>query len=241
MTDPDLSARIRAALAADPARILRIEHAGRTVWIKRKERLSPLRRLQKGDAAASFETERRGLKLLAAAGMPVPALLDEGPGHMALADAGLPLDRMLREGIGSGAERGEAFAAAGRTLAMLHGRGFCHGRPAVKDMCWDGRRITLIDLERFAPERDAIADFAADLLLFVLSGYTVAQGPSPEVEAGIAAYRAAAPDGVWEAARRRAARLAWVGWLTAPLRLRRAGKAREFKAIPLTLAAFRAT
>jgi len=131
------------------------------------------------------------------------------------------------------------FAQAGATLARLHGMGLSHGRPSLKDMCWNGAQITLIDVERYDPARNTPYGHAQDLLMFTFNAHAVARGHSPEIDAALAAYRDHAPPGIWDRAARLSARLRPLSWLTAPLRLRRAGKAREFKAIPLTLAAFR--
>ena len=170
-TDP-LAARIGAALEASPARVIRLEHGDRTVWIKRKERLSAVRRLQKGDPARAFEAERRAY-------------------HMS------------------------------------------HGRPSPKDICWDGARVTFLDFERYDSKRNTPRGHAIDLILFVFSGLSIAQGPCPEMDAAIAAYRARDPGGIWDRARRICTRLGWVGWLTRPVLRRRAGKSSEIKAIPM--------
>ncbi|KAF0676128.1 hypothetical protein [Profundibacterium mesophilum] len=237
MTDPALSAAIRAALAANPARVQRLEHEGRVIWIKRPERLAGLRRLQKGDPARAFAAEMAGLRALAAAGCPVPDILDAGPAHLAVEDAGLSLAAILREGEGSAARRITVLAEAGHALARLHLSGHSHGRPAPRDLCWDGRRIVFIDPERYAAARNTPAGHADDLLLFALGAHAVSQEPRPEIDAALGAYRRAAGPELWSAALARAGRLRWFDWLSRPLQMRRPGKAKEFKAIPLTRAA----
>lgn len=237
MDDPDLTEAIEAALARNPARVQRIVHHGRAIWIKRPERLSALRRLQKGDARGGFEAERAGLHALAAAGAPVPRILQEGPGYMAIEDAGAPLSVILRAEGGKFEGRTAILEAAGRALAGLHLAGLTHGRPAPRDICWDGARIRFIDPERYAPARNTAAGHAQDVLLFALGAHTVTQERRFEIDAALAAYRGAAGPALWQAVQARARWLPLLDRLTRPLQLRRPGKAKEFKAIPLTRAA----
>ena len=60
-----------------------------------------------------------------------------------------------------------------------------------------------------------------------------------EIEIARDAYRAHDVDGVWEEAKRLAHRWRWTTWLVMPLQLRREGKAKEFKALPMTAEWFR--
>ena len=68
---------------------------GGRAWRKQVERLSGIRRLQKGNATKGFDSERRALAFLHAAGHPVPAILDEGDDFIVLADCGPNLAKLL--------------------------------------------------------------------------------------------------------------------------------------------------
>ncbi|MFV0493291.1 MAG: hypothetical protein ACK5M4_15880, partial [Pseudorhodobacter sp.] len=235
MTDlpPELSQALKVALAAPPQRICALQLPdGRQFWLKRAERLSGRMRLQKGDGSAAFHREREGLRLLNAAGLPVPPLLAEGVDWFLTADQGETLSTLLWRQADNPKP---AFTAAGQALAQLHMAGFNHGRPAIRDICWDGRAARFIDLERFDPDRSSSRAKAIDILIFVHSIYNLAlkypEDPKIESarEAAIAAYRATAP-GIWVLARRLAAQLFLlrpVSWL--PL------KSRDLKAIAPTL------
>ncbi|WP_226779170.1 hypothetical protein [Oceaniglobus trochenteri] len=236
MTPPDLNSAILAALAENPDRVQHIIHDGKTIWLKRRERLGPVRRLQKGDSARAFEAERAALHEWAALGAPAPRILAEGPEFFAMADSGRPLHTLMTDD----AAHLPAFRAAARALADLHRRGLSHGRPSLKDICWDGEKITFLDLERYAPRRNTPKGHAMDLVMFVFNGLTVGRGMTPEMAAAIETYRAEDPAHVWEAARAWCHRMRWIDWLTKPIQMRGPGKAKEFKAIPLTLATFAA-
>jgi tRNA A-37 threonylcarbamoyl transferase component Bud32 len=234
---PDLVAEVRRAISGAPRRVRRVQIGPTAYWVKQRETLPWRLRLQKGDPARAFEAERAALHVLAATDLPVTPIVAEGPDFFATADQGTTLDRMLRDDTGPEADRIAAFAAAGRGLAAFHAQGRSHGRPSIRDICWDGSRVTFIDLERYRPRRNHATGHAQDLIMFVLSAYTAAGDERAEIDAACAAYRDAAPGEIWPLAQRWCRRLRWIGVLTRPLQ-RHPGRHAEFRAIPLTLRRF---
>ncbi|SLN26692.1 Lipopolysaccharide kinase (Kdo/WaaP) family protein [Pseudoruegeria aquimaris] len=237
-TQDDIDAAVQAHLARSKARVAPVEVGGQRVWVKQKERPPLRRRLTKGDSAKAFEAERRALHTLGERGVPVPKILAEGPDFMALSDSGTSLQAMLRQDGWPEAERRAAFEAAARELAAMHGKGLSHGRPAPRDICWQEGRITFLDLERYSPSRNTPKGHRNDLVIFLFNIFATLGRDCPEAQAAAAAYRAADPGGVWEAASALCARLRWVEPLSRPLRNRKDKKNLEFKAVPLTLALF---
>ncbi len=235
-----LNPAITAALARNPARVQRLTHDGQVLWIKRRETLRGLRRLQKGNPSTAFASERSALHRLAERDAPVPPILAEGANFFAIPDSGRPLSTLLTDGPPALPDQMAAFAAAGRALAGLHGMGLSHGRPSLKDICWDGTRITFIDLERYADHRNTPKGHAMDVIMFVFNGLAVGRGMTPEMQTAIAAYRASDSAGIWQLAQRWCRRMRWIDWVTKPAQWQKDGKANEFKAIPLTLATFSA-
>ncbi len=236
---PDISARLAAAARSSECRIERVEVGGQIYWIKRVEQLSGLMRWQKGDPARALERERNALRALAGCGLPVPVLAAEGPDFIATADSGQSLDRMFADPAVPPMMRRDAFAAAGAALAAFHRAGHVHGRPSPRDFCWRDGQITLIDLERCAPNSGSRRRLRNDAVILVFNLYALCRGETAEVSAAIDAYRAGAPDGLWQAAARLCRRLRWIDPLTRPLQ-RRKTRHGEFQAIPLTLARFAA-
>lgn len=235
MNTPDkLIACLRAALSENPARVQRVAYLDQFIWVKRRETLSPLRRLQKGNAAAAFESERRALHEWHRLQAPAPVILAEADDFIALADSGTPLSSLMSVADGNVM----AFEAAGRALAALHGQHLSHGRPSLKDICWDGTRITFRDLERYAHRRNTPGGHAQDVVMFVFNGLVIGRGLSPQMQAAIDSYRANDTAGIWAVAQVWCRGKRWVDWITRPVQRRRPGKANEFKAIPLTLATF---
>ena len=239
VADPLLDESLKAALAEPPQRVRRVDLAdGRRFWLKRVERLAGRLRLQKGDPAQAFAAEREGLAILSAAGMPVADVAAEGPGWMLMPDAGPVLTSLISDQSRSEGEKLAAFAAAGRALGRLHWAGLVHGRPAVRDICWDGTEARFIDLERFRRGRRSGVWQAADVLMFAQTAFTQWPEDRRWLDAALAAYGVNAPDGAVGRARWLARWLAPLGWLAAGLSALKPGS-REMRAVPLTLARMR--
>lgn len=237
---PDnLDARLKAALAEPPLRVRLIALPdGRRFWLKRVERLSGRLRLQKGDPARAFAAEREGLRLLAAEGLPVAGIAAEGPDWVLMPDAGPVLTSVVADDGRRVAEKLAAFAAAGRALGLLHWAGMAHGRPAVRDICWDGQEARFIDLERFRRAKRAGFWQAADVVMFTQTAFTAWPEDARWLEAALGAYAVSAPEGAMAAVRRLVWWLAPVGWLAAALSRLRPGS-RELRAVGLTLGRLR--
>lgn len=238
-TSDDLTRTVRAALEGPVERIRPLTlRDGRRFWLKRVEKMGLFLRLQKGDPERQFRAERAGLQAMSEAGMPVPEVAMEGPGFMVLADRGPSLMTLVSDAGFSEADRLAGFRAAGKALALLHWAGLSHGRPAVRDICWDGRQATFIDLENFSRKRRGGFWQARDILVFVHSAEVQWPQDGRWVDAALEAYAAQAPEGAMDRAVRLARQLAPLGWL-ARLALRLKPKSRNLRAIPLTLARMR--
>lgn len=235
----ELSRTVRNALDGPAERIRPLTLPdGRRFWLKRVEKMGLFLRLQKGDPERQFRAEREGLRAMAEEGMPVPDVAMEGPDFMVLADLGTSLMALVSDPAFAEADRLAAFRATGKALAHLHWAGLAHGRPAVRDICWDGRQASFIDLENFSRKRRGGFWQARDIVVFVHSADVQWPGDGRWVDAALAAYAAQAPDGAVARTARLARQLAPLGWLArAALRLK--PKSRNLCAIPLTLARLR--
>lgn len=234
LPDPDLDAALAEALAEPPRRVRRLDLPdGRRFWLKRVERLAGRLRLQKGDPGKAFAAEREGLRALAQAGLPVADVTAEGPGWVLMPDAGPVLPQVVRDKSLTEAEKLAAFARAGRALGLLHWAGMVHGRPAVRDICWDGQEARFIDLERFRAARRGGLWQAADVVMLTQTAFTAWPEDPRWVEAALSAYAVNAPEGAMDRVRRLAHALAPLGWLAAGLVRLKSG--RELRAVGLTL------
>jgi tRNA A-37 threonylcarbamoyl transferase component Bud32 len=236
MADPLLDEQLQAALAETPARVRRVDLAdGRRFWLKRVERLTGMMRVQKGDPKRAFAAEREGLHALADAGLPVADIAAEGPDWVLMPDAGPVLPEVVADPARDEAEKLAAFAQAGRALGLLHWAGLVHGRPAVRDICWDGAEARFIDLERFRQGTRGGFWQAADVVMFAQTAFTLWPKDMRWLDAALDAYGVNAPEGAMNRVRRLAMRLAPLGWLAAGL-ARLKPESRELRAVGLTLA-----
>jgi tRNA A-37 threonylcarbamoyl transferase component Bud32 len=206
-----LAEDLRIALNGPARRVQRLARRGHGFWLKRPEHPRSLRwRLQKGDPLRAFQAERDGLEQLARLGAPVPRLVLSGPDFMLLEDAGPTLSHLLDDPGTPESVAKAAIGAAGTALGRLHARGLAHGRPYLRDICWDGAQIRMIDFERFS-QRNGAGRQGRDAVLFLSS---LLQTPRGEAlfDTALAAWRAEAP----EAATRAATRWVWCLRLLAP-------------------------
>ena len=236
--DAELVARIEAHVATTDKRISLLDYDGQIIWVKQQEKLSLKRRLQKGEAHAAFVAERDALQRLQKAGVPVPVIVAESDDYFATIDGGPSLKHLLRGHLGPSESHLDAYGAAGKQLALMHKMHLSHGRPSIKDMCWKDGRITFLDFERFHTKRNTPKGHMQDLVMMVFSAYAVTGRDCAEIDALIKGYRTNDAANHWQAAAKWCTGKRWVDTLTKPVQWRGAGKALEFKAIPLTLNAF---
>jgi len=212
-TLPDGLARALQRMLDGPAlRVQPVDWGGARYWLKRPEAPRSLRwRLQKGDPVRAFHAERAGIRHLARLGAPVPQLVASGADFLLIADAGPTLEAVLGDPATPRDTARTAAVAAGRALGRLHAGGLAHGRPYLRDICWDGAQIRMIDFETFS-SRTSAARQGRDAVLFLASLLSVPGGRAV-FGAAVRAWRAEAPGSADRAAAR------WVAGLrvVAPL------------------------
>ena len=146
-------------------RIFSCSYAGKKIWVKQAEpvrNVSWLRFARRaclffglgilqpsadpdGRRALRFETGR--LRRLSARGIRVPEVFAAGDEWLALADCGDNLIDVLGDADLPVQAAQTILSSAAENLAALHALGIHHGRPALKDMVWDGQEDPLLDFE----------------------------------------------------------------------------------------------
>ena len=237
-TASELSLSVRRALNEPLLRVRPLVlESGRRFWLKRIETLPFRLRLTKGNPARAFAAERQGLHALDDLGMPVPQIALEGPDYFVLPDVGVTLMHLVADPATDEAQKLSAFASAGAALGGLHRAGLVHGRPAVRDICWDGETARFIDLERFSPKRRSRFWQALDVLLLAHSAYTQWPADSRWLDAAIEGYAKSAPADARDGIARAARRLAPLGMLARGLK-KIGVSSRELRALLLVLERF---
>lgn len=239
-SDPELQDWLNDFLSDDSARIGKIEHGGVCYWAKKSEPVSLRSRLQKGDPRSAFKADLDGMHVMSEAGIPVAPVAAAGPNYFVTTDCGPTLAHMLVSKELATEQRIAAFTAAGRELALMHSKGLSHGRPAIKDMCWDGKSLVFLDFERFSAKRNNARGHMLDLIIAVHSTYATLTRHSAEAEAFEESYCLHDQTETWQRAKQFCHQIRWLDILTKPLQWGNRVGAAEFKAIPLTLAAFQA-
>lgn len=216
------------------ARLAKLTHDGRTFFVKRVEReMSTRMRLMKGDPLRALAREARLLRDFALRGARVARVVAAEPGCLILADHGTPLSHLIHRGDASPV----LLQAAGAALGHLHALGLAHGRPAARDICWDGAQMTLIDLEGGARLEARPRHQARDLFILL---HSVCVETEHRVEAArevLAGYRATGQSVVLARLAALARSAAPLEWLSRPIGLhhQRRGKTRsEFAAFAPT-------
>ncbi|WP_343561901.1 hypothetical protein [Kiloniella sp. b19] len=203
-------------------RNLKIEHNGEVFWFKQVENLNLKGKILKANPVDSFRREYDAMLRLSDEGLPVPEIVASGPGWFVTRHSGEQVRRIFRKKRGTLDERLKMFREVGRSMACLHRRGYSHGRPNLKDMSWDGQKVTLMDFEGFYDKRNAVAGHARDMILFVFFAIQDKGGYTEELDSALTAYREELTKGgklgIWLAARRRyIIRFGWLCYLCLPL------------------------
>ncbi|ATX65935.1 lipopolysaccharide kinase InaA family protein [Roseinatronobacter bogoriensis] len=224
-------ALLEQAHASGDARLVRFEFEGRLYFAKKTEQHKTLwLKFFKGNPEQALRREAQLLKEFRARGASVPEILAQDDTCFVMADHGM----LVMKAIKKGASPVQMMQRIGQELAELHRLGLAHGRPVMRDICWDGQNLTFLDLEAGAKLQATQYDKARDVLL-LLHSISVWKKRHPNAgDMFLNAYFADAPDEVWKEAHTLARKIWWMEWLAAPVvawhRLRHIEKS-EFAAI----------
>lgn len=231
----DLSAALlRHAQMLPRDRVVPLCHEGKRYWVKfREERKTFRHRILKGNALAALAREKDLLSAFAKRDVPVPRIVAHSSECVILTDHGPDLTEVLKE-----TSRADAILRrVGETLAEMHAAGVAHGRPCIRDICWDNNTVTFLDLEAGARLDAGPRRQARDLLLLVHSLFSSKPVYHKHAPAILEGYIANDTKSVWPVAVKIARRSYLLELLAKPIiwRQRQRGKtSSEFYAIPTT-------
>ncbi|PZX47357.1 tRNA A-37 threonylcarbamoyl transferase component Bud32 [Roseinatronobacter thiooxidans] len=195
-------------------RLYGFELDGKKYFVKRLEQHRTRRaRLMKGDPARALAREIALLEAFSQRGAPVPQIVAQDDTCFIMTDCGPPIHRTA---VTSNAPE-VIWRAVGTALANLHALGLVHGRPAMRDICWDGQKITFLDLEAGAKLKASQQDMTRDVIVLL---HSILREGNQHPQAATFfqdAYRQNDTLGVWDACLIRARRLWWVEWVIAPV------------------------
>ena len=192
------------------ARVFPIDYQGRRIWVKRAEKVRHeawlrfsralcvrlgLSMMQPGAdpngcKAVRFEAGR--MRRLKKRGVSVPVVCASGADWLAMENAGKNLVDILGDAKTTRQEKENLVCKAAELLAYIHAQGIHHGRPALKDMAYDGEKVVLLYFEDGIMIRVGRRQrLWRDLLLFLQS--VVKEGDPKLAELALLAYRAKRP------------------------------------------------
>lgn len=185
--DPALHDLIRSLRATALTRVFSITYGGSRLWVKTAgaPRLRSSVLLQRAIAALfalpilrparnragamGLAAEAGAVRVLAAAGFPVPSVIACTGQWLVLSDAGEALEARLNATADMDL-RWEMITAAGQLLARLHAANLWHGGAQIRNFSWTGTTPGLLDLEDHdLPGMTLPEKQARDLLLFLYS------------------------------------------------------------------------
>lgn len=202
---------VRQRAAATGPRVERLAIGGTVLWVKRAERLRGFDRFRKRSPSRCLAREASVLRAFAEVGAPVPSLVLDGEDFIVIRDGGESVAALLP----TLADPQPLLIRAGEALANLHALGLAHGRPALRDMLWDGGTIRFIDFER-PPRTVTDRARALDLLIFHHSLLRWLGKPSPLVDVALGAFVAADAHDTWGTAAALCCRHRWIATITRP-------------------------
>lgn len=166
-----LETTIRAATEAHmrerPAeRVFSLDIDGEKFWVKRKLG-NGRKQLVKYSVEKEFFYEIARMTI-ASRNCPdlVPEMVVLTPDYMVTRDGGPMLKSWLDKDI-SEEEKEAILEKAGASLARLHEKDIVHGRPALRDMTWDGEHMAFLDWENRMYAKSREEQKAIDFILML--------------------------------------------------------------------------
>jgi tRNA A-37 threonylcarbamoyl transferase component Bud32 len=146
----------------------------------------------------ALKAEANRLRKLAALGVSVPQIVAEGKDWFMLNDIGRPLTGWIRDPEVSREQKRTIVKKASEQLALLHSQGLWHGRPAFRDMAYDGQFFGFLDFEEdpggvLTPAQCMLRD----ALLYFHSLHRYLADDRPMILEAIELYRQLAPKSMW--------------------------------------------
>lgn len=191
--DPDLECDIDRILNQKNVPVMKIEHQGRTLWLKQPKktgsrrihglsyfvtRLKGLMPVEKKSSAQALRYEVAKLQRLKEKGIPVPDLIGYTDRYFIMADTGCDLRTCLRKKELSQAAAETVFENCVCLLSLIHSKNEFHGGSQIKNYTIKDDRVYAIDFEDSFSEKYRLNDIQfRDLILLLISlpslGYEV--------------------------------------------------------------------
>ncbi|WP_141696821.1 lipopolysaccharide kinase InaA family protein [Methylophaga muralis] len=166
-----------------------------------------------GNTALTGEIQR--INQLKNEGASVPQIIASGENWFATADHGITLQKLFKRSELNDKQLQHILEQAAIALANLHNLGAWHGRPALKDILWDGEKVTLIDFEENPISHlTPVQCMSRDLFLFMHSVVRFYEADNPVISAVWNRYCENAAGEISQSAINLAKSMPWLFWLS---------------------------
>jgi 30S ribosomal protein S15 len=150
-------------------RICDFYYLGRKYWLKQLETTVDggfLTKFFKINPKKSLKNEINALGFLNSKNASTPKLIAYGDTFLIISDVGAAVNEII-EKERNDLQKINILKKCSEALANLHEINLIHGRPAIRDMAWDGKKISFLDFEAMKLKQDLQKQKVLDLLIFV--------------------------------------------------------------------------
>ncbi|GJH42634.1 protein kinase family protein [Pasteurella canis] len=149
-------------------RIYRFEYFGQHFWLKQPEQLKGIWKLLKPNPKTSFQQEIKTLRYFESVGAPVPMLHLYNEDFFVLEDVGRTAIDWQEDPTVSTELKQTILSDCIKALIELHEKDLIHGRPVLRDMTWQDRKVNFLDFEAHIYHKEKIIwDKARDVIIFL--------------------------------------------------------------------------
>ncbi|AIL32752.1 BUD32 family EKC/KEOPS complex subunit [Basilea psittacipulmonis] len=150
-------------------RIIHFDFEGKGYWLKSVEFLTTLsEKIMKPCPKKAFKRELSRLLELQNKVSNVPQVVYYCDEYFVTADHGTAISQLINSGIDR-QEQQKYLCMVAKQLAQLHRQDIIHGRPAIRDILYDGKNIYFIDFESFFFIHSLRMRKTRDFLIFIHS------------------------------------------------------------------------
>ncbi|MGB0894236.1 MAG: serine/threonine protein phosphatase [Parashewanella sp.] len=194
------------------------EFQGKKYWLKQAEKLHGIMRLLKGDANKAFEREIKVLKRMNSKHAPVPKIICQDADFFVLEDSGKTVKDWVCQPNTSQISLQKIINDSSQALAKLHSMNLTHGRPALRDICWDKGAVIFIDFESKYATKNIEKRQVRDLILFIHSLFRYLGPNTIMIAEAIEHYRNSGGEWVWLQTAKFVHSWQWLYYLTIPFK-----------------------
>ncbi len=194
----------------DKQRLTMLEIDGQKIWVKRPEQIQGWRGLYKKLVTPAFRNEIEILRFLNRKNAPVTKILASNDDYLVLEDAGITVQVWLSDPKQTTTEKQAMMYQVGFALADLHQQNLAHGRPALRDICWDGKQLRFIDFEQCRSTEATLWQKKRDLLIFIHGLFLYVSSIDGAIDQAIRGYAEGSGSEILQSTAKTAYRLRWL-------------------------------